>query len=176
MAIDFQEKTLKEIVTLLEYIKHFNNHYSLLLLRYARFKELNKTYTDDIDIITYLDIIVVQLRAMCIENPKYKNNYTVQILLKKMGEDGLAQRIDSMLDEEFSDAMDNITIRKALKILADGFICHYDNFDGEEKANWAIASFIQAQLTNPYVKCNLDYIMETVMDCIGEGLTVQSRS
>ena len=81
-----------------------------------------------------------------------------------------------MLDEEFSDAMDNITIRKALKILADGFICHYDNFDGEKQSTWAIASFIESQLANPYVKCNLDYIMENVMDCIGEGLTIQSRS
>lgn len=88
-------------IRLLQYINNFNIHFSLLLRRYKRFKEINTIGNNDIDVITYLDMIVVQLRAMCIENERYKNNYTAQILLKKVGEEELATRIDEMLDQNF---------------------------------------------------------------------------
>ncbi|MBR3352748.1 MAG: hypothetical protein IKG35_11600, partial [Erysipelotrichaceae bacterium] len=81
------------LIDLLEYIKNFNMHFELLLRRYNRFKEINNITNDDIDVITYLDMIVVQLRAICIENnTKYKNNYTVQNLLRKVGEEELSQK------------------------------------------------------------------------------------
>lgn len=44
-------------------------------------------------------------------------------------------------------------------------------FDGGEgKEAWAMASIIEKGLRNPYHKHNLDYIMQTVMECIGEGV------
>jgi len=64
----------------LQYIKHFNIHYNLLLRRYQRFIEIDDIYNTDIDIITYLDMIVVQLRAICLESQNRTNNYTVQNL------------------------------------------------------------------------------------------------
>ncbi len=63
-------------LNLIIYVKHFNMYYSLLLERYRRFKEINSNDNTDIDVITYLDMIVVQIRAICIENPIYKNYYT----------------------------------------------------------------------------------------------------
>ncbi len=163
-----------ELLNLAEFIDHFNVHYKLLLRRYKRFKEVNDIFNTDIDVITYLDMIVVQIRAMCIESPNLKKNYTVQILLRKVGEDQLAARIDAMLDEAFIPESD-FTIRKAIKTLADGFICHYDNFDSPNDEGWDFASIIERRLRNPYDTPNLDYIMGILIDCIGEGLSIKLK-
>lgn len=59
------------------------------------------------------------------------------------------------------------------KILADGFICHYDNYDGPSVETWGMALAIEAKLRNPYEKINLKYIMEVLKACIGEGLALK---
>lgn len=70
------EHTENEILELFEYIEHFNIHFRLLLRRYKRFKEIYSiSNATNIDVITYIDMIIVQLRAMCIENERYKNNF-----------------------------------------------------------------------------------------------------
>jgi hypothetical protein len=69
-----------------------------LLRRYRQFREINRIDNKDIDVITFFDMIIVQLRAMCIENERYKSNYTTQILLRKIGEGTLANKIDNMLN------------------------------------------------------------------------------
>ena len=158
---------------LMEYITNFNIHFKLLLKRYKRFKEINKIGNDDIDVTTYLDMIVVQLRAMCIENKRYKNNYTAQNLLCKLGEEELAQDIDNMLDKKFYHGSTKVNIRDALKILADKFICHYDNFDGEKQHMLSLADVLMSRLSNPHEDVNLDYIMKVLVNCIGEGLTIE---
>ena len=170
--IDVEEQNADGLIAISEFVKHFNIHYSLLLRRYKRFREINEDQSADIDIITYLDIIVVQLRAMCIESVSLKKNYTAQVLLRKVGEDAIADRIDNMLDEPFIMGTD-FSIRKAIKTLADGFICHYDNFDGTNNDTWALAAIIEKQLRSPYDKCNLDYIMKEIINSIGQGLTLK---
>lgn len=170
--IDVDEQNVDEVMEISEFIAHFNIHYTLLLRRYKRFREINKLPDADIDVITYLDIIVVQLRAMCIESANRKKNYTAQVLLRKVGEDAIADRIDAMLEEPFIVDTD-FSIREAIKTLADGFICHYDNFDGIDSDTWALAAIIEKQLRNPYNRCNLDYIMKTINQCLGEGLTIK---
>lgn len=158
-----------ELMSLSDFIKKFNIHYSLLLRRYARFLEINEIGNTDIDVITYLDMIVVQLRAMCIETPKLKKNYTAQNLLRRLGEENLADKIDELLDESFIPETD-FSIRKALKLLADCFICHYDNFDPSDKEGWYWSSIIEKRLRNPYDHANLEYIMKNLIDILGEGL------
>ncbi len=155
----------------LQYLEHFKMHYKLLLRRYARFVKIDDIHNTDIDVITYLDMIIVQLRAMCIESPGLKKNYTAQNFLRLMKRDDLAQRIDDMLAEEFFEYRNNCDIRRALKIMADNYICHYDTFDDEGIA-WA--EIIEKQLRNPYDKHNLKFIMKTVIDCIGEGLSLET--
>lgn len=88
-----------------------------------------------------------------------------------MQRDDLAEKIDNMLAEEFLPGAIGFDIRKALKLLADKFICHYDSIDKEELA---LAGIIEAQLKNPYADHNLAYIMNTVMECIGKGLSVDN--
>lgn len=173
MAIHIEQDNTDELIALAEFIEHFNVHYTLLLRRYERFKEIDDISNRDIDVITYLDMIIVQLRAMCIESDYLKKNYTAQILLRKLDEPQLANKLDSMLNEEFLTGCTGFTIKKALKILADGFVCHYDNFDGENKDAWAMAAIIEKQLRNPYDKRNLDYIMSTLIECIGDGLKIE---
>lgn len=160
-----------DIKELLLYIDHFNIHYRLLLKRYARFLEIDDVHNTDIDVITYLDIIVVQIRAMCIENPRLKKNYTAQNLLRLMKRSDLADKIDEMLAEKFFSYMDGYDVRKAIKIMADNYICHYDSFDIEDLAR---VELIEKQLRNPYEKHNLKYIMKTIIDCIGEGLSLDT--
>lgn len=170
--IELENQQSDDLMQLSEFIEHFNIHYKLLLRRYNRFKEINDISNTDIDVITYLDMIVVQLRAMCIENTSRKKNYTAQILLRKVGEEELANKIDEMLEEPFIPSTD-FTIKKALKELADGFICHYDNYDATRSDGWYLAETIEKRLRNPYDTVNLDYIMKTLISCIGEGLTIK---
>lgn len=173
MAIEIEQVNADEMVALSEFIEHFNVHYALLLRRYKRFKEIDDIANTDIDVITYLDLIIVQLRAMCIESGNLKKNYTAQILLRKLNEPIPAEKLDKMLDEEFLTGCSGFSIRKAIKLLADGFICHYDNFDGVNRDAWAMASIIEKQLRNPYNNRNLDHIMSTLIDCIGDGLKIK---
>lgn len=168
------EHTENEILELFEYIEHFNIHFRLLLRRYKRFKEIYSiSNATNIDVITYIDMIIVQLRAMCIENERYKNNYTAQILLRKIGEDALANNIDKMLSEEFYDGSIQVSIKTALKIVADEFICHYDNFDEEKSHRISLAEIFINRLMSPYEEKNLDYIMKVLINCIGDGLAIQ---
>ena len=168
------EYTEDEMVELFEYIEHFNIHFKLLLRRYKRLKDIYSIQNaKDIDVITYIDMILVQLRAMCIENERYKNNYTAQILLRKIGEEDLANKIDEMLNEEFYDGSMQVNIKKALKILTDEFICHYDNFDKDKSHKISLADIFINILLSPYEEKNLDYIIKVLIDCIGEGLTIK---
>lgn len=106
---------------------------------------------------------------MCIESKNYKKNYTAQILLRKTGKNEAADRLDALLEERFIPSTD-FTIRIALKTLADGFICHYDNFDGPQKDKLSLAEIIEKKLRNPYDEKNLDYIMNTLVSCIGSSI------
>lgn len=166
------EKALKDIYDFAVYIRNFNIHYSLLLKRYSRFKEINVIGGNDIDVITYFDMIIVQLRALCIENSRYRNNYTVQVLLRKMGEDKIAEKIDELLNQDFFRDSSEISIKMAIKMLADNFICHYDNFD-DNINKLSLTDIMMNQLKNPYKAyqtVDLDYIMSSIIECIGGGL------
>lgn len=158
----------KEELLLLEYIKNFKMHYKLLLRRYRRYKEIYRIDNTDIDQITYFDMIIVQLRAMCIESPGLKDNFTAQNLLHRLCRDDLSNKIDAMLDESLIGDGD-FTIRKSLKTVADKLVCHYDYFDIRDGL-LSICETIEGNLQNPYVNENLDHIMDVLMSCVKEGI------
>ena len=150
-----------------EVLDNFLMHYNLLLRRYARFKEINQAQNTDISVLTFLDIIVVQLRAMCIESKNIEEkNYTAQRLLRMEGRDDLAQEIEKMLEEPFAEII-GMTTRDALKYFADKYICHYDAFC---RRDINLARIIEQNLRNPYGMINLAHIMYIVTRCINEGL------
>lgn len=159
------------------FIKHFSTHVKLLLNRYVKYQQLEKVNNDDIDVGTYFDIIIVQLRALCIESQNLEKNYTVQNALRKFGKNEYADRIDELLDEPFLDAKDKegntFTTRKALKILADKFICHYDNFDNNSEG-WGMGLVIEKRLMNPFNYPNLDSIVMGIVKNINEGFEMEA--
>lgn len=85
----------------------------------------------------------------------------------------MANNIDKMLSEEFYDGSIQVSIKTALKIVADEFICHYDNFDGEKSHRISLAEIFINRLMSPYEEKNLDYIMKVLINCIGDGLAIQ---
>lgn len=78
LKIDSSE--IKEVAEIGEYIYHFNVHYNILLRRYQRFIEIDEPLNDDIDIFTYFDMVIVQLRALCIEIGLRKSGQVVSHL------------------------------------------------------------------------------------------------
>lgn len=155
-----------------DFLEHFNIHYTLLLRRYEQFKKLDGMNVTNLDGSTYFDMIIVQIRALCIESPRLKKNYTAQVLLRKIGKADLADKLDAMLDSPLNDVVEeDYTIRKAIKTLVDGFICHYDNFDGDKRETWGWSGYLEKHLRNPYYPVNLDYIMSIIIECIGDGLS-----
>lgn len=165
-----------ELYELAEFIRHFEIHWKLFLKRYERYLELEATASvNNFDYCTYFDMLIVQVRAMCIESANLKNNYTIQNLMRKIAEEELAKCIDDELQKPLLEILiDNntgspMTLKKAIKILADGFICHYDNFDGEKDIERGIAIAIESNLKNPFNDVNLHSLVNVLIECINEG-------
>lgn len=100
--------------------------------KYSRYKELQKH--DDsprnIDLFTYRDSILVDVAAICTESEK-RENYTIKVYLRRQKHIDLYKPIEAILKREICVDCDKseITISKAIKILRDKFICHFDNFE-----------------------------------------------
>ncbi|AYB44868.1 hypothetical protein [Paenibacillus lautus] len=60
----------------------------------------------------------------------YKNNYTVQVFLNKLGLSKTSEEIDTYLNSEFKPG---ISVRDAIKTSVDRFIVHYDYVFNEEE-------------------------------------------
>ncbi|RKM55412.1 hypothetical protein D6855_15865 [Butyrivibrio sp. CB08] len=161
---------LKAQLELQPYLKHFKIQYDLLRKRYERLKEIDNPLDDNLDIGTYFDMVIVQLRAIFIESPSLKNNYTLQNVMRKIGKDDYADALDDILSREFIPDVSDMTIRTAIKLLADKFICHYDVSEGINSDNWGEAAYIESFLRNPYVTVNLQTIMAEITEIVDKGL------
>lgn len=168
-----------ELREISDFIRHFEINWNLFLKRYTRYKELEENATiDNFDYSTYFDILVVQIRAMCIENELLKNNYTVQNVLRRIGEEKLAEKIDFELERPLSEIFVDkstgkpITLRNSIKMLADKFICHYDNFDGEKDVQREIAISIEANLKNIVKDVNIHTFINMLIECINKGFFI----
>lgn len=150
----------------MDYLKVFSGNLELLLNRYAKFKDIPNSNV--VEYFTYFDIIIVQLRAMCIENERYENNYTVQVLMRKVRQDNLADRLDRYLQNELTY---KITIKEAIKFIADKFVCHYDNTDIGDRSKEHIC---RANFSNTYNKFNLESIVKEIIEIVGEGLKLEN--
>lgn len=98
------------------------------------------------------DAFLALFRGLFLEG--FKNCYTVQNYFKALGREDIAAKVDSFLDSPFNE-YSNETIRKALKFLADKFVCHLDPISSEDLG---LANAYMVALKNPYVKVNLQYI------------------
>ena len=98
------------------------------------------------------DAFIALFRGLFLERDK--KCYTVQHYFTALGRDDIAQKVDAFLDSPFNEYSSE-TIRKALKFLADKFVCHLDPISSEDLG---LANAYMAALKNPYVKVNLPYI------------------
>lgn len=75
--------------------------------------------------------IVTQIAAMCVENPRHKENYTIQGLLKRQKRFALERQINEVLDRILCLDCDGneLTVGMCIKALRNKFICHFDNFE-----------------------------------------------
>lgn len=183
-----EEKQEDNLLELMLYQDKFMKNFYLLLRRYKRFKEVDKQGNRDIDVVTYFDIIMVQIRALLIENPVYKKNYTAQIFLKNFKRQELSKKIDDMLETQFFEEEMFIiktknggkekiplTIKEVIKILTDKFICHYDSLEGNCICDLADADFYMNRFRDPWFKNNLDYIMDIIISCVGGYLNYDNE-
>ncbi len=112
--------------------------------------------TDAANKMEYLmafDSAVVLFRALFLEN--LHKNYTVQNYFRKTGREATAQLIDDFLDQPFCGWAD-ISRRKALKFIADKFVCHLDNVTNEDLG---LCNALMSHLNNPYYDNNFKYIV-----------------
>lgn len=109
------------------FIESFKEKMMLLLKRINKFTTLEEN-TDEYYI--YFDIILIQIRAMFIENERNKNNYTSQIYAKNLESEYHVSLINNILHERL---LDDFTIRDGIKLIVDKTLAHYDFISEKDK-------------------------------------------
>jgi hypothetical protein len=98
------------------------------------------------------DAFIALFRGLFLES--FPNCYTVQNYFTALGRKDIADKIDAFLDGPFNDYSSE-TIRRALKFLADKFVCHLDPITSDDLG---LANAYMSTLKNPFVEVNLQYI------------------
>ena len=181
-----------------EYTLYFNEQYWLLKNRYQRFLEIKEASGSDwnTDLNTYFDMIIVQLRALLLDDSGNKttglNNYTVKNILSMAEGDEYTTRVDTLLNTPFIkgvndcgyclvsyDCEKNIegctvkqdtSIRQALKDIADKTICHYDNYYRKNAHKWEYIQLLRTKFMDDDYEYNLDFVMNYLFDLLKDGI------
>lgn len=109
------------------------------------------------------DAFIVLFRALFLES--FKNCYTVQNYFTALGREDIARKIDAFLDGPFNEHSEE-TIRRALKFLADKFVCHIDPISLEDLG---LANAYMSALKNPFVKVNLQFISSELNNIMNDN-------
>ena len=121
--------------------------------RLKRVLSIDTTIKDNqMEYLMAFDAFISLFRGLFLE--RIKNCYTVQNYFTALGRDDIAKKIDAYLDSPFNE-YSNETIRRALKFLADKFVCHLDPITSEDLG---LANAYMSALKNPFVEVNLQYI------------------
>lgn len=120
---------------------HFKEYLRLLIRRRNRFLAIwtgNGIHpcgpqigsNEYFDALTYFDMLIVQLRAICIE--KRKTNYTIQAFLNAVNDKYALDVVDEMLEQAIPvgdpENPEMMPLKKSIRLLSDKVICHYDSF------------------------------------------------
>lgn len=171
----------QDITTYLKHkrcLKFFESNYCLMKERFKKYQEMNYRGNSSTDVITYFDILIVQLRSMCLERNN-ERQCTVQRALKIVNRKDLADIIDNILNEPFSpnkimnEKGEALSIKEAIKIISDKYICHYDDSayfkDHQER-------IIEEILRNPENDYSLDNIVNAIIKCVNVGFNMKDES
>jgi len=144
----------------------FDKFFKLLIMRKDKLKD---TSLDSLAFATYFDMILVQLRAICFENPSKEHNITVQNYLKKLLDNKGKQELDEYFNKDiyFTNApdaeTDQRTLKAAIKIIVDKRIAHNDNLKQDEVF---LIDEIQRILLTPSHKHYICAIVEGIEEII----------
>ena len=108
---------------------HFKKNFAIASERLSYLHGVSNTY--NLLHRALVDSIITQIAAMCVENPKHKENYTIQGLLKRQKYVTLEQQVNEILNKVICLDCDgkDLTVGMCLKALRNKFICHFDNFE-----------------------------------------------
>lgn len=131
--------------------------------RYKRLSQIDTTNKENQnEYLMLFDSFLALFRALFLE--KETKQYTIQNYYREIGEENIANEIDSFLDRKIFSWSDK-SIRKVLKFIADKFVCHIDPITSTDLGN---ANFYMSHLGNPYVDNNLKDIMHTLFEIISK--------
>ena len=93
--------------------------------------DLEQTNCNSLDREVYAETVISQIAAICIENPKHDDNYTLQNCLRRLKKSDLVIPVEDVLGRILCVDCDGtkISVRDCIKTLRNKFVCHYDNFD-----------------------------------------------
>ena len=161
----------------IEYVNHFNEYYQLLLDRYERFCELRESEEWSLDLDTYFEMIIVQLRALLLERGSnvVTGNYTIKNILSLSEDIEAWNVIEKTLNEVMisgEGVKQDCLLRDAIKIIADKSICHYDSFYREGSHSWELIQLLKKMLMDKAEKVNLDILMKSIISILRNGVEI----
>ena len=165
----------------IEYSNHFNEYYQLLLDRYERFCELRESEEWSLDLDTYFEMIIVQLRALLLERGSnvVTGNYTIKNILSLSEDTEAWNVVEKTLNEVMisgNGIKQDCLLRDAIKIIADKSICHYDNFYREGSHSWELIQLLKKMLMDKTEKVNLDILMKCIISILRDGVELSLDS
>lgn len=152
----------------------FETHFNEFVSRFDRYMEILKFYWSHRDnevykdLTAYVDLLLVHIRAMCIENERYGDNYTAQNFLESIGRKDLAENINNVLSKGFWANQDDgsLSVRESIKICSDKYICHHDSININDHTEIETTF---ARLNDPMFKHNMEYICTQIIKNISSG-------
>ncbi len=99
-------------------------------LRKKIHKILENKIFDELEEDIYFNSILVDCRAMFLENKRFKFNSTLQNSYRARGLEEYANGIDELFDEKITD---NKTLKEIIKDWVDKRVVHYDYLDEDEE-------------------------------------------
>lgn len=148
----------------------FESFLSILIKRSHQLNQL----TDPLAYATYFEMILVQIRAIAIESPRYKDNITIHnYLLKKLGgsgADALSQYLSQPIDEQRMDSQ--MPVREALKIVVDKSIAHYDEPNSDDVFTIDYLKMLLADSSHPFYLCN---IVDSLAEIIFQNIKLKDK-
>ena len=159
-----------------EYFSYFNEYYQLLLMRYERLNELRENNEWSLDAETYLDMIIVQLRALLCEkkvSQEFPFKYTIQQVLSMDVDDARLNAINALMETVMVSGegkYEDWTVRDVIKIVADKTICHYDTYHDRKNPQWELQQWLKDLFIDKSKEINLDYIMNTIKGVLYNGV------
>lgn len=136
--------------------------------RYSRLSAIDVTDSSNKEeFFMAFDAFLVLFRALFLENGD--TQYTIQHYYRAKADDDTADKINAFLDQPVFE-WSELSIRKMLKFIADKFVCHADPISTEDLG---FANAYTAHLMNPYVKNNLQTILEGLNKILDSSKRVQ---